>query len=281
MRCKYIFLPLMLLALCGGACSENNDPYIPPKDDPTDDIVDEEVGKDTPVPHDMYLDNGQLINSYVDAKRLDVSLSDNRKDIVIYCIGDCVYSRALGEDWRWWHQVVSGTAPTEQMYARFEALATKNKDAGFKGSIPVFIRYDGLNVGDTSLSQPIASIEVTSSAAWDENHPAGAPLNDLIRIFSPRYAEVFDSGYELLYRNWGHTDDAERELYPPRRDFATGYSSRNASWKLLSELDETDKQILPAYFVLRSLSSSSLLGQQITVRITLADGTVLSGKTQN
>ena len=71
----------MLLALCGGACSENNDPYIPPKDDPTDDIVDEEVGKDTPVPHDMYLDNGQLINSYVDANRLDVSLSNNGKDI--------------------------------------------------------------------------------------------------------------------------------------------------------------------------------------------------------
>ena len=283
MKHKYIFMPLLLLAICAGAFSSEHDSDPVPKKGSDQDQHEEpaptpeEEGKDAPVPHDMYISNGSLINSYVDAEKLDVSLSDNGKDIVVYCVGDCVYSRLLGEEWQWWHQVVSGTAPTEQMYARFETLATENKDAGFNGFIPVYIRYDGLNVGDTNLSQPISSIEVTSSAAWDEEHPAGTPLNDMIRIFSPRYAEVFDSGYELLYRNWGHADEAEREQYPPRQDFGTEYSSRDAAWKLLTELDETDKRIFPAYFVLKSLPYLPLFGQQITVKVTLADGTVLTG----
>ena len=252
---------LLMLALLASACSS---------DDESKEFF--TGNENPPFPITLSIEDGSLINSYVYSTDLEISLSNDGKIIMAYFTGNSVYSRLLGQKWLWWGEQV----PSQENYAQFETLSSANGDTGFNGAVEAFIQMGRENL-NACLSQPIASIEVTSSAAWDENHPAGASLNDMIRVFSPRYAEVFDSGYELLYRNWGHADEAEREQYPPRQDFGTEYSSRNASWKLLTELDETDKRIFPAYFVLKSLPYLPLFGQQITVKVTLADGTVLTG----
>ena len=252
---------LLVLALFASACSSEDESKGPLTGN-----------RNSPLPITLSVNEGSLINSYVYPTDLDVSLSNDGKIIMVRFTGNSVYSRLLGQEWLWWGE----QTPSQDNYAQFEALAAANGDTGFNGAVESFIR-EGVEGVSACLSQPIASIEVTSSAAWDKNHPAGTPLNDMIRIFSPRYAEVFDSGYELLYRNWGHADEAEREQYPPRQDFGTEYSSRDAAWKLLTELDQTDLQIFPAGFSLKSLPYLPLFGQQITVKITLIDGTVLTG----
>lgn len=251
---------LLVLALFASACSSEDESKGPLTGN-----------RNSPLPITLSVNEGSLINSYVYPTDLDVSLSNDGKIIMVRFTGNSVYSRLLGQEWLWWGE----QTPSQDNYAQFEALSASNGDTGFNGAVEAFIQTGRENI-NACLSQPIASIEVSSSAAWAE-HPAGTQLNDMIRIFSPRYAEVFDSEYELVYRNFGHADAVEREQYPPRQDFETEYSSRNASWKLLTELDKTDLQIFPASFSLKSLPSLPLFGQQITVKVTFADGSVLTG----
>lgn len=276
-------LSTVLLAFSMGACSDNSgqEPNPDPGPNPTPDPgKDEPVGGGVAIPIQLLIEKGSLINSYIDPTGLEVSLSNQGKNIEVRCYGDkFYYSRILGREWTWWNQTPIGMTPTEEMYAGFEALAAANGDTGFDGAVSVFLFPYGMDE-NTCLSQPIRSIEVTGAKAWDEEHPAGAPLGDMIRVFAPRYSEIFDSGYELLYPNWGTADRYDPEEYPRREDFPLDYSSRDADWKLLSELDETDLAIFPARFTLKSLPYLPLSGQRITVKITLADGTVLTGVCQ-
>lgn len=273
-----VFLSAVLLACSIGGCSDNSTVMPEPDPEPTPDPgKDMPVGDGVAIPIQFLVEQGSLINSYIDPTGLEVSLSNQGKNIEVRCYGDnFYYSRNLGREWSWWNQTPIGTTPSEECYAKFDALASANGDTGFRGVAYAFLYPFGMDE-NTCLSQPIRSIEVTGSKAWDEAHPAGAPLDDMIRVFAPRYSEIFDSGYELLYPNRLIPDMYDPEVYPERKDFPLTYSSRDADWKLLTELDETDRAIFPAQFRLKSLPYLPLYGQQITVKLTLADGTVLTG----
>ena len=53
-----------------------------------------------------------------------------------------------------------------------------------------------LHIGIIALYIEILSIDVTSNKAWDEAHPAGTLLNDLIELSIFSYADYIDNGYQ-------------------------------------------------------------------------------------
>ena len=59
-----------------------------------------------------------------------------------------------------------------------------------------FDTSDYLHIGIIALYIEILSIDVTSNKAWDEAHPAGTLLNDLIELSIFSYADYIDNGYQ-------------------------------------------------------------------------------------
>ena len=134
-------LSTVLLACNIGGCSDNSTVTPVPDPEPTPDPVkDEPVGGGVAIPIQLLIEKGSLINSYIDPTGLEVSLSNQGKNIEVRCYGDkFYYSRILGREWTWWNQTPIGMTPTEEMYAGFEALAAANGDTGFDGAVSVFL----------------------------------------------------------------------------------------------------------------------------------------------
>ncbi|MDE5707788.1 MAG: hypothetical protein K2H69_06510, partial [Alistipes sp.] len=72
----------------------------------------------------------------------------------------------------------------------FRAIAARNGDVpSFEkchwGGAPIYMIYDAGN----ALSDNFTSLHLTCDTAWDESHPAGAPLDDLVTVEFESYAD--------------------------------------------------------------------------------------------
>lgn len=108
-----VFLSAVLLACSIGGCSDNSTVMPEPDPEPTPDPgKDMPVGDGVAIPIQFLVEQGSLINSYIDPTGLEVSLSNQGKNIEVRCYGDnFYYSRNLGREWSWWNQTPIGDNP--------------------------------------------------------------------------------------------------------------------------------------------------------------------------
>lgn len=233
---------------------EKNDPKVP--DDPNEG----DVGP-------IYIQSNSVVNSYLDAASIDViSYSPqhyaDRVNITVYLHGTVHYSRNM-------EQHPDFVPLSEAEYALFDQIAARNNDISFEKSpfSGVVTEWPTTNGSITAcISQPIQSIHITSNRDWAPNHPAGTPIDDLLEVYSPRYAEAFPNNYALLIAN-----------DPDTAFLTTEYRSIHGGIKPVVELDDTDLAIFPATFTLTGiLPKRNWETETFTVEITLSDGSMFS-----
>jgi hypothetical protein len=128
----------------------------------------------------------------------------------------------------------------------YDALCKKNNDMSFNKTVHIDGQYEVLPNGDlfpvgiTEYSAyNIVSINVVSDADFDDKHPAGTSLANIL-MFSARTSKPFiDSGYNYSV-DWG--DD-----YPSKPDFENG---RNWNWIRESEIEKNLADVTPEDLVL-------------------------------
>ena len=86
---------------------------------------------------------------------------------------------------------------TEEEAERFMEIAERNGDLSYNRYEPEFI------FSNTCCADNFKSIEIKClNAAWDEAHPAGSSLNDIVSIHHCSYADYIHKGYPDNYK-WG------------------------------------------------------------------------------
>ena len=141
--------------------------------------------------------------------------------------------------------ISSQTDPVE-----FERLASRNGDVSYNRWInedPVFYEFP------VAFSYDFGSLHITSEADWDEEHPAGTFLDDIVQVEMSSYAEYIRNGYtgpvEVCYK------------------------------KLVSELTAEDLAIVSVSgFTFRFMRAPTLEREHtLIVSLTTADGKVYTG----
>lgn len=69
------------------------------------------------------------------------------------------------------------------------------KHNGDRLKFPLKIPFGGNYNDNTALAYDFESIHVTSDMDWDENHPAGTPLDDLVQMSIRTFAELLTQDY--------------------------------------------------------------------------------------
>lgn len=135
--------------------------------------------------------------------------------------------------------------------AVYNALCEKHNDVTYNRKVTIY-----QNVYWSSCSYDFTALEIWSSEAWDADHPALAPLDDIVRFEGSTPWPYIRSGYTQKYdeRQWG-------EYYPID--------------KLVSELTPDDMTLLPSWgFRLTFITPPSLDRRHtLFVRLTADDGT--------
>lgn len=76
----------------------------------------------------------------------------------------------------------------------FERLCQKNRDVSYSKHV----KYIGpIEINRAFFAVSVQSVKVTSDRDWDEAHPAGTPLNDLIAFVSGSPDKFINSGYQV------------------------------------------------------------------------------------
>ncbi len=85
----------------------------------------------------------------------------------------------------------------ESSPVRFRRLAEHNGDTSFNQWIDHWAEPGTWPYTVEAWADNFQSMHVTSDADWDEAHPAGTPLDDILRIKIETYAEFIRSGYQM------------------------------------------------------------------------------------
>lgn len=125
----------------------------------------------------------------------------------------------------------------------------------------------------------IAHIDVVSNANFDEQHPAGTSLNDLIYFISVSPKKFIDSGYNYSY-DWANETPQIFEIEPEMYNFRNSSESSNYSPinKRLSEMSVDEMVMLPPnYFGYLIFDSSPISIKEHTFKVTfsLSNGKVI------
>ncbi|MDE5729928.1 MAG: hypothetical protein K2H81_00155 [Alistipes sp.] len=142
----------------------------------------------------------------------------------------------------------------ESSPVRFERLAERNGDTSFNRWIDHW-RADPSDWPYTvyTWADNFQSMHVTSDADWDEAHPAGTPLDDILRIKIETYAEFVRSGYQT---------------YP--------HISIEKSM-LISELTPEDMEMIACYPEIRFTSAPTISpNHTLTLEWTTIEGRVIT-----
>lgn len=82
----------------------------------------------------------------------------------------------------------------------FKSLAARAGDVPYNDT--VWYSYDANNIDkgphaflNSGCAESIVSIDVTSSFAWDEDHPMNTPLNDIMELYALTPRRFIESGY--------------------------------------------------------------------------------------
>lgn len=78
----------------------------------------------------------------------------------------------------------------------FDKLAAKHNDTTYKGLIRYLVQPRYIMFENHSTIVDIESISVTSTEDWDEAHPAGTQLNDLITYAAAPIQQFINSNYD-------------------------------------------------------------------------------------
>ena len=89
------------------------------------------------------------------------------------------------------------TIDKESSPVRFRRLAEHNGDTSFNRWIDHWAEPGTWPYTVEAWADNFQSMHVTSDADWDEAHPAGTPLDDILRIKIETYAEFIRSGYQM------------------------------------------------------------------------------------
>ncbi|MDO4790573.1 MAG: hypothetical protein Q3998_06380 [Porphyromonas sp.] len=124
---------------------------------------------------------------------------DNAKELSIDHYG---YEGSI--DISWAHSVlVLGWDSKGEDLEKYKALCTKNGDTKYEALSSVVGKDGGFNYLNHGRyyynSNAITGINVTSDAAWDETHPAGTSLNDIIIFHSNALDPFIKAGYKGFF----------------------------------------------------------------------------------
>ena len=136
----------------------------------------------------------------------------------------------------------------------YNQLCEKHNDVSYNRRVRVYFYDQGLN---PRCFRDFVNLEVSSSADWDAEHPAGTSLNDLARFSSNTPWPYIQSGYTQKYH-----EQLNGEYYPVD--------------KLISELTPDDMTLLPrGGFYFRFVTRPAQPGKHtLFVRLTADDGKV-------
>ena len=140
---------------------------------------------------------------------------------------------------------------------QFYTLCKKHNDETYNHKVRLYKASPTKN--NPRCSFDFTSLEIRSSADWDEAHPAGTSLGDIVRFYS---------NTPWLYIQSGYTQKSS--------DGSEYYQID----KLVSELTPDDMTLLPADGFQLQFTALPTLSQQHTlfVRLTADDGTVFEAQ---
>ena len=168
---------------------------------------------------------------------------------------------------------------------RYDELCRKHKDLTYNGYYSI---YKSLDIESVTFNDcDFTEITVTSDKDFDERHPAGTPLSDLVRFMSWSPYRYILSGYSS-YCQYDKSDVSE--AFDRLMRIYLGYSmSKNASKGTCYPIDKLVKDLAAEDLVLLGYNSPGLLGllyfeqspstegeYVITVSITTDDGRTLT-----
>lgn len=94
------------------------------------------------------------------------------------------------------------------------------------------------------------SVNITCDVDWDDRHPAGTSLNDIVMFYSTSPIKYIESGYTELY-DWGEVDAPDifyksmyNHGYIYKRSIAEGISPFHPVIKPVNELTQEDMVLL-------------------------------------
>jgi hypothetical protein len=178
---------------------------------------------------------------------------------------------------------------------RYDALCTKYNDLSYNKKTR-YIEYIGCR---EYSSNEIFSIDVTTAVDFDEEHPAGSSLGDVVRLLSASPIKFIQSGYKETF-DWN--TQYPKEFLKETNNFDKYFCfddvlvapHHHPVQGLLTELKQDDLQLLGlGYSIPSSADPNSVYGyffgyltfekepaepgvHELTVTVRLADGRMLS-----
>lgn len=144
-----------------------------------------DLGSDPPpAEFDVEVENGNCIMAYLDGRiQLDSNIGiygpDETERIITIRIdpNETFYSRWVPPYWQ----------QGEPKHEQYDEIAQRNGDTGFTGRI--------LREMTVALAQNFSEMHLTCDKDWDEVHPAGIPIDDLVKCTFTPYGPYILGGY--------------------------------------------------------------------------------------
>ena len=161
----------------------------------------------------------------------------------------------------------------KQQKKLYDSLCYAHNDVGYNKTITYFPFPDDKDAAGLFIND-IVLINVVSNADFDEQHPAGTLLNDIIRFAGTSINEFLQSNYIYQY-DWNN----KPANFPAESRF-TGFTYESPVNKLLSEITPKDLLFLTTYswfgFLLFEKEPTLSKEHELTVTVVLDNGKVLS-----
>lgn len=202
------------------------------------------------------------INTYYSHDEIDVDLTD---------AGNIrVYGSAFNQHFTW-----KSKESSKEVY---DMLSKRNNDLSYNTQMGYIV---GTHWGH-AYAEDIASINVQSNSDFDEQHPAGISLNDVITLVSVSPKKFIDSSYQQTY-NWDTNLSESFKSESKSQNFGNGEFSLHYHpiEKKLSEITSSD-MVLAGFdiycyaFLLFDSAPTASKEHKLTITIRTGDGKVYS-----
>lgn len=149
-----------------------------------------------------------------------------------------------------------GLHSTGAQKERYDQLCQKHNDLNYNGYYSIYksLDIDSVTFNDCDFTE----ITVTSDRDFDERHPAGANLSDIVRFMSWSPYRYILSGYSSYYQ---YDKSDVSDAFDRLMRIYLGYSmSKNASKGTCYPIDKLVKDLVAEDLVLLGYNSPGLLG---------------------
>lgn len=155
----------------------------------------------------------------------------------------------------------------------YDSLCRAHNDMSYNKEIMYFPSPSSMDgVVEMSINN-VVKIDVTSNADFDETHPAGTSLNDIIRFMGMSVSRFLESNYRYSH-DWTEKPEGFQD---EERNYS--YSFHNPVTGLLSELQPEDMMLLSEIVGFIHFEKNPTLDKvhELTITVTLDNGKMLSG----